>query len=197
LYTIGAIVDSSATVEKDFTNISQQGMLNGSVSDDVRVIGNSITVDTIIGGDLISIARLENIEKGTVTGNIYNWETIKGLAKAQGVDFDKETTKADVQTSKVSANLLTALISFIGLGLAGYFIITLSPVKTGRIVSKITNSFGDFFKSFGIGLLIAVLIPAPLLLLFASIFGAYAGLLILGLIIFLCVFGRIWTEVSL
>ncbi len=198
LYTMAAMINSSVAVEKDFTNISQDGTLKGSVADDTRVIANNISIDTVIGGDLISIARIDDVEKGNVSGNIYNWGTIKGLAKAQGVDLDAEKPNIEVSTSqRVSANLLTGLISFIGLGLAGYFLITLSPVKTGKIVSKISGSVGDFFKSLGIGFLIAALIPIPLLLLFVSIFGTYLGLLISGLLLFLCVFGRIWTEVAL
>lgn len=194
--TIGNVVDSSAHVEKDLTVISNNINLTGSVSDDVRVIGNSASISSVISGELVSLVRSSNVEKDKVSGNIYDNDTIKGIAQSQGVNFETSKEVSVPKQWSRSLDILGGLVSFIGLGLAGYFLISISPVKTGKIINKITGSTGDFFKSFGLGLLIVLLVPIPLVLLFVSLFGFYIGLLVLGLLIFLMIFGRIWVEVS-
>lgn len=186
-------------VEKDLLQIANSAILKGSVSDDVRSIANSLSMQALVGGDVLTIDKSETVQKENITGNIYDLEAIKGIAKSQGVDWDTQKenyTAEDTKAISLSAKLIWALISFVGLGLAGYFLVSMSPVKTGKIVNKITGSAEDFIKSLCTGLLIFLLIPLPLFLLFLSIFGVYIGLLVLGILVFILIFGKIWVEVA-
>ncbi len=197
-YTIGSSVNFSGNVEKDYVNIAMRTSLTGSVGDDARFITSDGTIDTLIKGDLIILGSKYSLQEEKVTGNIYDSVIIENIAKEQGVIFDKEV---DLNTPKVYATnwtdkLFGALFSFCSLSLVGYVMIASAPVKTGKIMAKITGSPKDFIFSLLIGFAVLVVAPVALLLLSISLVGLPLAFFVFGLILFLTIFGQLWVETA-
>jgi len=197
-YTIGSSVNFSGNVEKDFVNIAMRTSLTGSVGDDARFITSDGTIDTLIKGDLIVIGSKYSLQEEKVTGNIYDSARLENIAKEQGVVFDKEV---DINTPKVyttnwTDKLFGALFSFCSLSLVGYVMIASAPVKTGKIMAKITGSPKDFIFSLLIGFAVLVVAPVALLLLSISLVGLPLAFFVFGLILFLTIFGQLWVETA-
>ena len=197
-YTIGSSVNFSGNVENDFVNIAMRTSLTGSVGDDARFITSDGTIDTLIKGDLIVLGSRYSLQEEKVTGNIYDSARIENIAKDQGVIFDKEV---DINTPKVyttnwTDKLFGALFSFCSLSLVGYVMIASAPVKTGKIMAKITGSPKDFIFSLLIGFGILVVTPVALLLLSISLVGLPLAFFVFGLLLFLTIFGQLWVETA-
>jgi len=195
-YTIGSSVTFSGNVEKDYSNIAMKTDITGSVGDDARFITSYGTIDSIIQGDLVIIGRQYDAQEDKVTGEVYDTARLQSFAQEQGIDLNNDSETIKKYTENWGDKLFGALFSFCSLSPVGYFIIAAAPVKTGKIISKITGSKRDFAISFGIGLGVLIIAPVVLFLLSVSLVGAPFALLILGVLVFLTVFGRIWVETA-
>ena len=184
---------------KDLLALSMDSDMKGTVGDDLRAFGYTNSIESVVKGDALVLASQYRILKENVTGNIYNTNTLKDIAKEQGVDLKAEQTKRTEMTrvSNYSLKILNAFLSFVGLSIAGYVLIFLSPVKTGQIVNKVSKSPTEFLTSLGVGIVILLLIPLPLFLLAFTLVGIPFALLILGVLLFLTTFGTIYVESAL
>lgn len=198
LDVIGNTVVSTAQIEKDFNNISANLNLRGAVGDDARLIGSNIYTQNTVGGDLITLSSKADTTGSTVRGKSYTYTDIKAIAKEQGVDWDAKISdaKAQTQETKLTNRIWGLLYSFVSMGLVGYLMIMLMPVKTGKIIAKITGTPKDLIFSFLVGLLVLTLAPAGLVLLSISIVGFPLAMVIFGVLFFVSFFGRLWTEVA-
>lgn len=195
-YTIGSSVSFSGNVEKDYVNIAMRTSLTGSVGDDARFITSDGTIDTLIKGDLIILGSKYSLQEEKVTGNIYDTVKIDSIARDQGVVFEKDDNTPRVYTSNWADKLFGALFSFCSLSLVGYIMIASAPVKTGKIMAKITGSPKDFVYSLLIGFAILVVAPLGLILLTISLVGFPLAFFVFGLLLFLTVFGQLWVETA-
>jgi len=196
-YTIGSSVNFSGNVEKDYVDIAMRTNLTGSVGDDARFITSDGTIDTLIQGDLIILGSKYSLQEEKVTGNIYDSSRLDGIAREQGVILDNETDAPRTYTYNWTDKLFGALFAFCSLSLVGYVMIASAPVKTGKIMAKVTDSPRDFVFSLMIGFGILVVTPLVLLLLSISLVGLPLAFFVFGLILFLTVFGRLWVETAL
>ncbi len=198
LDVIGATVVADSQVEKDFFGIANNLQLRGTVGDDARFIGSSVYTKATVGGDLISLSNSADTKDSIVRGNTYTFDSIKAIAKQQGVDWDAKATeiKEDTTQSNWSNTIFGALFSFVSMGLVGYLMIMAAPIKTGKILAKITGSSKDLVFSFLIGLLVLVAAPLAFILLCLSFVGLPLALLVFGILLFLTFFGRLWVEVA-
>ncbi|HRY22376.1 MAG TPA: hypothetical protein P5311_01250, partial [Candidatus Dojkabacteria bacterium] len=76
-------------------------------------------------------------------------------------------------------------------------LISISPVKTYKVQEQITGSTNEFLKSLAVGFIVFMLIPIPLFILAISIVGTPAAMLIIGLLLFLMLFGKVWVETAI
>jgi len=196
-YTIGSLVNFSGNVEKDYVDIAMRTNLTGSVGDDARFITSDGTIDTLIQGDLIILGSKYSLQQEKVTGNIYDSARLDTIAKDQGVIINKEIDTPKTYTYNWSSKLFGALFAFCSLSLVGYVMIASAPVKTAKIMAKVTGSPRDFVFSLLIGFGILVVAPVVLLLLSISLVGMPLAFFVFGLILFLTVFGRLWVETAL
>jgi hypothetical protein len=196
-YTIGSSVNFSGNVEKDYTDIAMRTNVTGSVGDDARLMTSDGTIDTLVQGDLIVLGSKYSLQKEKVTGNIYDSARLDAIAKDQGVVFNREIDHPKTYTYNWSSKLFGALFAFCSLSLVGYVMIASAPVKTGKIITKVTDSPKDFIYSLLIGLGILIIAPLALLLLSVSLVGLPLSFFIFGLLLFLTVFGRLWVETAL
>jgi predicted acyltransferase (DUF342 family) len=197
LYTVGSTVNFNGQLGKDLLDISSQGNISGTVTDDLRVVAKNANIDATIKGEVVVLASQYNISKDKVLGNIYDTAAIKEIAKEQGVNFGKEKSTSSNSFSSWSGTIFVALFSYVSLGLVGYFMIMLTPVKTGKILTKITGSPKDFVLSFLIGAAILLVAPIAFILLSLSLVGIPLALLVFGILLFLTIFGRLWVEIGL
>jgi hypothetical protein len=199
-YIASSFLSYNADTQKDLFGLFLEGTLKGSIGDDLRVAGMRSNVDAIVRGDLVSIADQAITNKDNVTGEVYDGARLQAIAQAQGVEIDEpfnfEMPTINIQpTWKTRAT--TLFINFLSMLLVGFIIIMLSPVKTYKIQERITGSTNEFFKSLAMGFIVSLIIPLPILILLFSVIGTPAAILILGLLTFVMIFGKIWVETAL
>ena len=184
---------------KDLLTVSMESDMKGTIGDDLRAFGYINSIESVVKGDALVIAGQYSVLKENVTGNIYNTNTLKDIAKEQGVDLDaeKEERMEITRVSDYSLKILNAFLTFVGFSIAGYVLIYLSPVKTGQIVNKVSKSPVEFLKSLAVGIGVLFLVPLPLFLLSLTLVGIPLALFILGTLIFLTTFGKIYVESAL
>lgn len=195
-YTMATTTNFSGNVEKDFASIAMTTNTTGTIGDDARIITSGGAIDSVIKGDLVIIGNQYALQQDKVSGNVYNAAKIKGIAQEQGVNFDTNTKTVPTYTQNWTDKLFFALFAFCSMSLVGYFMIAAAPIKTGKVIAKITNSPKDFIISFVLGL--GILIVAPLALFFFSIslVGLPLALFLFGILLFLTIFGKLWVEVA-
>lgn len=196
---LSATLTYDAQAGKDLLALSMHSEMKGTIGDDLRAFGYTNSIESVVKGDALVISSQYSILKENVTGNIYNTNTLKDIAKEQGVDFEaKEENRVEAtKLSDFNLKILNAFLGFVGLAIAGYVLIYLSPVKTGQIVNKVTKSPVEFLKSFAVGIGVLLLVPLPLFLLSLTLVGIPLALLILSVLIFLTTFGKIYVESAL
>jgi hypothetical protein len=196
-YLASSFLNYNADSEGDLFAFFLESNIKGSVGDDLRAFGIRSKVDSIVRGDLLLIGEQHTASEEKVSGNIFYNSTIEGIAKDQGVEIDR-MFKFETPTLRRDWNLKAASvgINFLSLLLVGYFIISLTPVKSIEIRKRITDSTDDFLKSLGIGFVLAIVIPIPLFILFISIIGTPLAVFITGLLSFVMIFGKIWVETA-
>jgi hypothetical protein len=198
-YIASTFLNYSADTQNDMFAFFLEGTLKGSVGDDLRTVGMRSNIDSIVRGDLVLIAEDDITNEDKVTGEIYDSARLQEIAKEQGVDID-QPFNVEIPTISLGhtwqTRMTTLFINFFAMLLVGFIIIMLSPVKTYQIQERITGSTNEFLKSLAAGFIISLLIPLPLFILFISVIGTPAAILIIGLLIFVMVFGKIWVETA-
>jgi len=184
LYALGMITNISGSVNGDVMVASGQLSLDGTVSDDVRALSGQLSSTASIGGDFLIESDNFTIDENDISG-----ELIAG-SKSTKLKNDIKVTKDDF----FGFNLGLALINFAGMYIVGIILIILAPVKTLSIEKKITTSWIDLLKSYGVGIVIIFAVPIPLFLLVLTLVGAPLAILIAGVLIFLSTFGTLWVE---
>jgi hypothetical protein len=193
-YVFSSFLDYQADTQKDMLAIFLDGILKGSVGDDLRAISQNPSIESTISGDLVLIGDGENLTDATVAGEIYDSQRLSEIAKSQGVDTE-ETSFFD--TESAWSKPLSLIVGFLSFLLVGFILISITPVKTYRVQEKITGSTNEFLKSLAVGFGVAILLPVPLFILAISIVGTPAAILITSLLFFLMFFGKIWVETAL
>lgn len=198
-YIISTFLNYSADTQNDLFGIFLEGTLKGSVGDDLRIVGMRSNIESIVRGDLLLIADQHTTQENNVTGEIYDKDVLKSIARDQGVDLDT-SFKFEVPSLSLrdtwQARTTAIMINFLAMLLVGFIIIMLSPIKTYKIQERITGSTTEFLKSLVAGFLISIFIPLPLFILFISIVGTPAAILVTGLLMFIMIFGTIWVETA-
>ena len=194
-YIVSSFLDYQADTQRDMLAIFFDGTLKGSVGDDLRAIGGRPNIQSIIRGDLVLIGEQENLTETTVSGEIYDSNRLNRIKESQGVDVE-ETSSFDIG-STWGSRPLSLIINFFSFLLVGFILISISPVKTYEIQEKITGSTNEFLKSLALGFIVFILLPIPLFILAISLVGTPAAMLIIGLLIFVMFFGKIWVETAL
>jgi hypothetical protein len=146
-----------------------------------EIYGDTVQIDGSIGGDLVVRARSVTIGKsavidGTATFQTFNEPTIVEGAVIRG---RQTTTLPAARASRFSpAQALFSLVLFsIAAGfMAGLGLLVIRRAFVQRGVAALRNRPGH---SFGLGVLIFILVPAIALVLMATIIGIPTGLLIL------------------
>jgi hypothetical protein len=197
-YIISTFLNYNADTQKDLFGLFLEGTLKGSVGDDLRALGMRSNIDSIVRGDLVILADQDTTNEDNITGEIYDGARLQRIAESQGVDINEPLNMSSVKierTWKTRATTLT--INFLAMLLVGFIIIVLSPVKTYKIQERITGSTNEFLKSLATGFMISLLLPLPLFILLISVIGTPAAVLLIGLISFIMIFGKIWVETAL
>ncbi|MDD3474919.1 MAG: hypothetical protein PHP08_03405 [Candidatus Dojkabacteria bacterium] len=194
-YIISSYLDYQADTQRDMLAIFFDGILKGSIGDDLRAIGIKPQIESIIRGDLVLIGEQKNLTKTTVTGEIYDSNRLSRIAESQGVDIE-DSTSFGMETAWGN-RALSLTINFLSFLLVGFILISISPIKTYKVQEQITGSTNEFLKSLAVGFIVFMLIPIPLFILAISIVGTPAAMLIIGLLLFLMFFGKVWVETAL
>ena len=190
-YILSPNINYSANTGKNLLALFVESTIGGSVGGNLRVLGLNTTIDSFVNKDLLVLLTDEyRVEEEKITGEIFDKAKIQEIAKEQGIVPEEK------KESGWEANVIAALTGFLGTLLVGFILILLSPVKTYAIKEKITGSSTEFFSSLAVGFVILILIPFPLFVLFLTVVGAPTAFLILGVLMFVLLFGRIWVEMA-
>jgi hypothetical protein len=192
-YIAAMLSDVSGSIGKDLLVFAANSTVPGKVTEDVRIFASKSTVSGMIQGEATVNAATSTINPEVVEGKVY-----------ENIDNEnEETTTQPLRRNKVGnllteslleVNIFTTLIGFVAMYIVGIVLIYLAPVKTIQIEEKVTGSFQNFLFSFLIGLGTFVILPLPLIILAITLIGAPLAILIIGILIFAAIFGRIWVE---
>lgn len=201
LYAFANNFSSLGQIGKDALSFTFSSTFKGSVGDDLRVFGFTQKVDAMVGGDLLAFGEQVTVSENKITGKIYNKKTVDDIASEQGAGSE-ETVESNFFTKLFAENSLASkairgFFSFLTMLLAGSFLLWLTPVKNVQIKRKIIDTPSEFVKSLLIGLCTFLIVPIPLTLLLISIIGAPIALIVIAFLIFVVIFGRIWTELAI
>ena len=198
-YIASTFLTYSGDTQGDMFSLFLEGTLKGSVGDDLRAVGMRSNIDSVVRGDLVLMTDQETTNEENITGEIYDGTRLQDIARSQGVNLD-EPMNVNMSSFNLRptwrTRIATLFINFLAMLLVGFIIIMLSPVKTYQIQERITGSTNEFLKSLAAGFVISLLIPLPLFILFISVIGTPAAILITGLLAFIMIFGKIWVETA-
>ncbi len=188
-----------SSTAKDLLIFASSNTLTGNVGDDARIFAATSSIDSNINGDLIIFAEKSEINETKVGKKVYTSETIKSIAKDQGVILDQQS-KGTGKFGKLGGlwtRFSGVLISFVGMFAAGALLIFMGPVKSLDITKKITGSLREFLTSLGVGTAILLFGWLPILFLFISVAGALLGILLTGFLLFAIIFGIVWINLAI
>ena len=197
LIVVATIANIDGDIEKDLNMVAMRANVDGTISDDARIVSADGSIESVIQGDLIIIGDSYTVQEDNVTGSIYTQAQIENIAKEQGVDISHDKVSFEISDATVwKTKLFGALFAFCSMSLVGYVLIALTPVKTGKVMTKVIGSTKDLLFSFLIGLGVLVVAPMAILILLLSLVGAPLALLIMGGLFFLTMFGTLWVEAA-
>ncbi|OGC37172.1 hypothetical protein A2436_00460, partial [candidate division WS6 bacterium RIFOXYC1_FULL_33_9] len=186
VYVLSMITDINANMGKDLTVATGTLNLSGTVTDDIRVATGQATSDATVGGDFLIGGDNYTVDENDVYGELITTPRTNDVFNSDDFKF----TKSDL----LGFNIGLTIVSFIGMYIVGAILIYSAPVKTLQIEKKIITSWEDLLKSYAIGLVVLFTLPLPIFLLLLTLVGAPLALLILGLLVFITIFGTIWAE---
>jgi len=187
IYVGAMMVDIDASISKDIAGFAGTFKLSGTVADDIRVGAGQVLSDASVGGDFLVGTENYTIDENDIAG-----ELIVGSNKIFPVS-DKEKVKVTTEDF-LGFNIGLSIVNFLGMYIVGILLILGAPVKTLQIEKKIISSWTELLKSYAVGIVILFAIPLPLFLLILTLVGAPLAFLILGVILFLSIFGTVWVE---
>lgn len=159
----GRDVDVAATIGGDLYAAAQQFTLSGDVAGKARIEAERITFapGARIGGDLIYASPTEpEVPEGVVTGQIRRVEMI--------MPFPEELPKVSIWHG---------ILAVFGVFLAILLLGAALQIAVPRLVSDAVATFqGKPWSTLGRGLILALILPAAVALLMASVIGIPIGM---------------------
>lgn len=187
IYLGAMMADIDASISKDIAGFAGTFKLSGTVADDIRVGAGQVISDASVGGDFLVGTENYTIDENAIAG-----ELIVGNNK---IFPTREEQKVSVTKDDfLGFNIGLSIVNFLGMYIVGILLILGAPVKTLQIEKKIISSWTELLKSYAVGIVILFAIPLPLFLLVLTLVGAPLAFLILGVILFLSIFGTVWVE---
>jgi hypothetical protein len=178
------IISDKAKIGRDLMVGGGNILLSSEVGRNVNLGGGTVTVSSKIGGNLKANTGEPPVltSKSEVKGDFFY--TAPREAKIEsGAKILGKTTFTPLEESAKKAkkpffpNVGFKIFSTLGLILAGVVIVLLFPKQSRKIADMINSKPG---KSFGIGLVISLLMPALILLLIITLLGIPLALLTLS-----------------
>ncbi len=189
-YIFSSFLNYNADTGKNLFTFFLESSINGSVGGNLRAFGSKSVIDAFVNKDLLVLAGQYSIEEEKVVGEIFDKVKTQEIAVEQGVEPSKEISPS------WETNVIMAFVGFLSMLLVGFILIFVAPVKSYAIKEKISGSSGEFFTSLAVGFVVLVLVPFPLVVLLLTVIGAPAAIMMLGALLFIFTFGRIWVEMT-
>ena len=189
VYIAAMMADLDGSFNKDIAALTGTFKLNGTVADDVRVASGQVISTASVGGDFLIGGDNYTVEENSISGDLIAGND-NAFSRKDNEDEELNFTRSDF----LGFNIGLTIVNFLGMYIVGILLIYSAPVKTLQIEKKIISSWEELLKSYAIGLVILFTIPIPLFLLILTFVGAPLAFLIIGILIFLAVFGTVWTE---
>ncbi len=187
IYIGSAMADIDASISKDIAVFTGTLNLSGTITDDVRVASGQVVSDAAVGGDFLVGTQNYTIDENDVTGQL-----VVGTSELWP-NQDKEDFTISTNDF-LGFNIGMSIAGFIGMYIVGVLLILAAPVKTLKIEKKIISSWTEVLKSYAIGIVILFAMPLPIFILLITVVGAPLAFLILGVLLFLSLFGTVWAE---
>ena len=192
IYVTALTADLDGSFNRDIAALTGTFKLGGTVAEDVRVASGQVISTASVGGDFLIGGDNYTVEESNVNGDI-----IAGSENIFSKELQNDENFKFTKNDFLGFNIGLAIINFVGMYIVGIILIYSAPVKTLQFEKKIITSWEELLKSYAIGLVILFTIPLPLFLLILTLVGTPLAFLIIGFLIFLSVFGTIWTEAAM
>jgi hypothetical protein len=185
---------SDSVVTEDVMASGGQLYLEGTVGDDIRVAGGSLDIDSVVSGDVMVYGGDINVEEDNVAGEV-------SINRGE-VDWRGETEEARRGARKLAQGFFRfgtflRVATFIGMYAVGLTFISLAPVKTKRIVMKVSSNGKEAGLSLLYGIMgFAVLIVLPVVLM-VTLIGIPLAFLLLMTGVLISTFGALFVEMGM
>ena len=198
LFSASSSINYNAQTGEDAYIGVGTGSILGSIGDDLRIAGGQLTIDSLVKGDALVASGTKTVDEEKVTGTVYDSEALDKALQLNKVDLDVDmtATKESFSTALRGINFTSKLVGLISMFIVGAVLINIMPVKTFKIKEKITGSTSDFINSLLVGIAVFIFLPLPIILLLVSFVGAPLGFLLIGMLIFVSIFGKLFVEVA-
>ncbi len=190
IFFASMMTDIDASISKDVMGATGTLNMAGAISDDVRIVSGQIISTATVGGDFLIETENYTIDDNDITGQL-----ILGTHELWPEKKEQELEVSVNDFLGFNVGLTVAL--FLGMYIVGVLIIMAAPVKTLKIESKIIPSWSELLKSFAVGIVILFTMGLPLFFLILTLVGIPLAFLLIGILLFLGIFGTIWTESAL
>lgn len=190
------LVSSDAYVKEDLLVGGGQLDLDGLVGDDLWATGGNIDIQSQVEDDLIVSGGVVSAVEENVGGDY------KVSSNKEGTDigWKGDDLANEIDQAAKGSFFFTALLRvlwFFGMILVGVLMIRYVPVKTGDMVKNVGSDIGEFLLSMAVGLLISAALPLVVIFLLITVIGAPLALLLVGLVLFLVIFGSLWVDTAI
>ncbi len=177
----GGQVHISGTIEGDLIAVGASVTLDAPVAGSARFLGSTITINAPISGEVrANVERISLTEKASIGGAfaytaVQEAEKEAGARVLGGIEFTKRTDLREAATE--------GLIAFLTVWLVLKFLMLLtSALVIGLVFKKYAIELGQRslahpIPEFGIGLVIAIVLPVVSLLLILSFIGMPLGII--------------------
>ncbi len=194
VFAAGNSVSISGNVGRDVFASGNAVTISGNCEGNAHIAAKSIVIDGKIGKNLyLSAEEITISNTADISGQLhYNADAkinapafvlsdafVTEPAYTQDTDEAKES--AGITAAGVLSELKGAAFGFIGLLLAAYILLWLTPVWS-KVDAKYTSaSFSKYAKAFGIGLAVLICVPLASVILMITGVGLRTALLVLFL----------------
>lgn len=201
LYAFGSTIDSSSKsfVKKDFYAFASTLSINGWVARDLRGSAQTAVIRATIGRDVQFYGVNElHLDQGTTIGGNLTYRSEQDAQIADGVTIAQKTEKQKPITTKETKE--NAVLNWIATAIYGLFaflvvallVVIIFPNKTKMISESIAQKFGPNLLA---GFIILIVVPIIGLILFFTLIGIPAALILLvayGVILYI---GKLFVGV--
>ncbi|MEX0652311.1 MAG: hypothetical protein WD509_03225 [Candidatus Paceibacterota bacterium] len=203
LVVVGGLVRilSDTTVLGDMVVVGGSVIMNGSVAGDLTIYAEEVVINGPVSGNVVlHFAKKITFGEGSLIAGNLTYSGREDLEIGEGVIVGGTITRVDSPMKQFELNkgdMREILGFFFFIKLALMLITGVLAVLVFRRFSKTVGveTYESFWKNTLIGFITLIVVPFATLLLFATVIGAYLGVILLGVYALMLIVSKVFTGI--